>query len=321
MYTHKTVFLKQAVDFLASAQSLNKKDIKPVAKPLFMDATIGGGGHTREILERIPNCRVLATDWDHKAVENANKTLVPEFPGRLVVIHSNFVDFFKIEEKFRTFTDWIKNNKPFEFNGILADFGTSQNQILNDDGFSFNLETPLDMRMSKTFNKLQAMDIIAQSDEHELFRIFSVYGEEPFSRMIAKQIVFERKKKHIGTTKQLADIIYKIAAGKTGRVHFKTHPATRVFQALRIAVNDELKNIDLFVKQASDRLVPGGRLACITFHSLEDRIVKNAFKEFAVGDNTFNIITKKPIESTDFEIKMNKSCRSAKLRVLEKHCF
>lgn len=300
-FKHKTVFLEEAVDFLQPNQNSEPKT--------FVDGTLGGAGHTRRLLESNPKCRVIAIDWDKRAIENAEQNLKPEFGDRLELVFSSFTALSQI----------LKKLKIEQVDGILADFGTSQDQIFYKEGFSFSNDTPLDMRMSTSHKHITAKTIVNQASEKELETIFSRYGQERFSRSIAKRIVATRGKAPITTTLQLAELVQKVVCFKTkSKIHFKTHPATRVFQALRIAVNAELDNIEHFLRQAHSALKPGGRLACISFHSLEDRIVKEFFKNFALQDQNLKILTNKALAPTDEQIAQNPSCRSAKLRAIQK---
>jgi len=196
--------------------------------------------------------------------------------------------------------------------GILADFGTSQFQITERDGFSIKNDTPLDMRMSTGHFKVTAADIINYAVEEELCEIFWDYGQERFAKQIVRKILEERRKKKIKTTGQLAALIQKVVPRKE-----KIHPATRVFQALRIFVNRELENITAFLPAAFAALKPGGRLVCISFHSLEDRIVKQFFREQVATLKAIEV-SKKAIMASEQEVSENRSSRSAKLRVIEK---
>lgn len=278
--------------------------LDPKPDKLFLDVTFGGGGHTRAILMSDPLCRVIALDWDTKAVEMNAPALQEEFGDRFTIFWGNFSNLYKI----------IKKEKIGPFDGILADFGTSQFQIHQRPGFSFSKESPLDMRMSPSHQLTTAGHIITSSSEEELAHIFWLYGEERNSRLIAKTIVAERVKKPIRTTTDLVSIIERLFPIHAYRAKHGIHPATRVFQALRIVVNDELNNITSFLATAMQNLKPGGKLACISFHSLEDRIVKQFYQEHA---DKLAVLNKKPITAQDDEIYANASSRSAKLRVAE----
>ncbi len=299
-FQHKTVFLKEAVEFFSHSSGQNK---------VFVDATLGGGGHTKALLEADPTCKVIAIDWDRKAIENAHFNLKPIFGDRIEIVFSNFTGIAQI----------LKNLKIGQVDGILADFGTSQNQITSNDGFSFSIETSLDMRMSNSHKHVTAETILNQASAQELEHIFSRFGQERFSRIIARKIVEFREKTPITTTKELADLVLKIVASKSNpKTRWKIHPATKVFQALRIAVNGELDNIDHFLRQAYQVLKPGGIFACISFHSLEDVMVKNFFRDRIFENQTSKLLAKKAIFPSEEQIHENPSCRSAKMRVLQK---
>jgi 16S rRNA (cytosine1402-N4)-methyltransferase len=287
---HKSVLKKEIIEAL---------NIKP--KKLYVDATFGGGGHTKAILQAEPTCKVIAIDWDKTAIEENGPPLEKEFPKRIKIIWGNFAKLYLI----------LKKENISTVDGIVADFGTSQHQIHFKEGFSFQKDTPLDMRMSPAHQKITAADIINTASEKELRKIFFEYGEETKSKEIAHNIIVQRKEKPFKTTKQLSKIIEKIHPQRKTKIH----PATKVFQALRIVVNKELENIEIFLKEAIKKLNPQGRIACISFHSLEDRIVKKIFKDYKAE---LKIITKKPISPTEEEIKNNPSARSAKLRIAQK---
>lgn len=259
----------------------------------YLDATVGGGGHSRLILQAAPDSRVTALDQDVNALAAAQQTLA-EYGDRVQFYHTNFADFEPGEQK---------------FDGILADLGVSSAQFdIADRGFSFRHTAALDMRMNQQ-QSLTAADIINTWDEKALADLFYHYGEERLSRKLARRIVDRRP---FQTTTELAETIFYAVppSYRYGRIH----PATRVFQALRIAVNDELKVLETFLAQAPNWLKPGGRLAIISFHSLEDRIVKYAFKT----STQLRVVTKKPIEASEAEIKKNGRSRSAKLRIAER---
>lgn len=299
-FTHKTVFLDQAAQFLNPTAGQGK---------VFVDATLGGGGHTKAILESDPTCKVIGIDWDRKAVENAEINLKPIFGDRLELVFSNFTGIKLV----------LKNLKITMVDGILADFGTSQEQILSKDGFSFSKDTPLDMRMSNSHKHITAEKILNEASQEELELIFSRFGQERFSRVIARRIVEQREKTPLKTTAQLAELVLKVVAAKTSsKVTWKIHPATKVFQALRIAVNAELDNINQFLRQAYQVLKPGGIFVCISFHSLEDVLVKNFFKDRVFENQSSKMLTNKAIFPTEEQIHENPSCRSAKMRIFQK---
>ena len=288
-FFHKTVMVNEVVELLS---------IKPGG--MYVDATFGSGGHSRAILQSNPTCKVIGLDWDKTSLDTYGPLLVKEFGERFTPLYGNFAHLERLLEK----------QKIKLVDGILADFGTSQMQIAERPGFSIYKDSALDMRMSQGHQKIWASDILNRASAEELAHIFFIYGQERYSRRIARAIVEDRKKEPFRTTKQLAGLIERIVPRnkKSG-----IHPATRVFQALRIQVNDELSNIESFLKQAVKVLSPAGRIVCISFHSLEDRLVKQFFKE-QKEQGHLEILTKKPIGPSQEEIHANPSSRSAKVR-------
>lgn len=330
MTRHIPVLLEETIDGLY----LKKGDV-------VVDATFGGGGHTREILKRVLPARnatqnvaggsggtVIALDADLSALESfRTRVSGDDFfqqalkKKSLILVHDNYSSLGAVldQEGFGT------------VDAILADLGFSSDQIEGSErGFSFLLSGPLDMRLDQGTD-LTAGQIVNTFSLEEIERILRDFGEESESRRIARAIIIAREEKPLTTTDELRDIIEK-AYPKGKRYKMKIHPATKTFQALRIAVNQEQKHLELFLKQAVERLRSGGRIALITFHSGEDRIVKQFFKEQAKGcvcppgfpvcrcGNVpkVKILTKKPITPGDEEIKMNPRSRSAKLRIAEK---
>ena len=258
----------------------------------YLDATVGGGGHSQAILQAYPNVKVTALDWDEQAIIAANQRL-GEYSDRIEFILSSFADF---------------EYKTASFDGIIADLGVSSYHLdTAERGFSFRNTAPLDMRMDRR-RDLTAAEVINDWDENDLANIFFKYGEERLSRRIARRIV---EKRPFATTTELAEAIaYSVPKQyRYGRIH----PATRVFQALRIVVNEELTAIENFLIRAPISLVPGGRIVVISFHSLEDRIVKHSLRESTI----LKVITKKPITAQAEELENNVRSRSAKLRVAE----
>ncbi|MBD2020681.1 16S rRNA (cytosine(1402)-N(4))-methyltransferase RsmH [Leptolyngbya sp. FACHB-36] len=259
----------------------------------YLDATVGGGGHSALILDAAPNVRVTAIDQDEQAIAAAQAKLA-QFGDRVQFVRSNFANYAPGAET---------------FDGVLADLGVSSAQFdIPDRGFSFRHKAPLDMRMDQR-QHLTAADIINTWSDKQLADVFYTYGEERLSRQIARRIVERRP---FETTTDLAETIAHSVprSYRYGRIH----PATRVFQALRIAVNRELEVLETFLAQAPTWLNPGGRLAIISFHSLEDRIVKHRLRE----SEFLTVLTKKPIIPQDDEIELNPRARSAKLRVAER---
>jgi len=290
---HKTVLLNETIDGL----NLNGK-----SEALILDATFGGGGHSLEILKRFPKVNVVAIDQD-KGVWNKAKDKFKGFEKRISFANINFREI-----------DTLKDT----FEGIIYDLGLSSDQLENSGrGFSFMKDEPLLMTMKENPSPedLTALDIVNGWEEKSLADIIYGYGEERFSRKIAKGIVEARKEKKIETTWDLVKIIEASVPGsyKKGRLHF----ATKTFQALRIAVNDELQTLQMGLKKGFDVLNKGGRMSVISFHSLEDRIVKRFFKEKQKEDEVI-LINKKPIIPKEEEIKSNPRSRSSKLRVLSR---
>lgn len=268
----------------------------------FIDCTVGEGGHALAILKMTaPDGRLLGIDRDADMADRfrqrAEQLGVSE---RLVVHHGNFKDIREIAKKY----------KFFKVKGILFDVGVSSWHIdKSGKGFSFQNIEPLDMRFDRTGGGTTALEIVNSWPEKVIARIIYEFGEERHSRRIAKAIVEERKINKIVTTDQLVGVISRAISKKSHGVHF----ATRTFQALRIAVNNELENIEIGIKEAINILSSGGRVAVISFHSLEDRIVKNVFK----NEVLLKVITKKPIRPLGEEVGRNPRARSAKLRVAE----
>lgn len=262
--------------------------------PIFFEGTVGAGGHAKALLEAHPEIeRYLACDRDVTALEMAKKHLKPWWEK---------VEW--IQGPFAALDSYLKERKIPEIDGFFIDIGVSSMQFDEGSrGFSFRTDAKLDMRMDQESETTAEM-LINELPEVELARIFFEYGEEFRSRAAAKVIVMARKKRRIQTTQELTQILEPVL--KKGKIHF----ATKVFQALRIAVNDELGQLKKGLSSAIDHLSVGGVVAVISFHSLEDRIVKWLFRE----DQRLEIMTKKPIEATREEIKKNSRARSAKLR-------
>ncbi|WP_071189463.1 16S rRNA (cytosine(1402)-N(4))-methyltransferase RsmH [Trichormus sp. NMC-1] len=259
----------------------------------YLDLTVGGGGHSRLILETSENVKVTAVDQDTDALTAAQQNL-SEFGERVNFIHSNFANY-QFPENY--------------YDGILADLGVSSYHLDQPErGFSFRNTANLDMRMNQQ-QSLTAADVINDWDEKELADIFFKYGEERLSRRIARRIV---EKRPFNTTTELANAIAYSVPPKYR--HGRIHPATRVFQALRIAVNDELKVLETLIEKAPLALVPGGRIVIISFHSLEDRLVKHGLRNSPM----LKVLTKKPIIAGEEEISQNVRSRSAKLRIAER---
>jgi 16S rRNA (cytosine1402-N4)-methyltransferase len=255
----------------------------------YLDATVGGGGHSELILQAAPDVRLVAIDRDLQALDAAKARLAP-YGDRVQFWHGNYADYPGIEQ---------------QFEGIIADLGVSSVQLdLAERGFSFRNEAPLDMRMDRS-QSTTAADLVNNTPEAELARIVFTYGEERLSRQIAREIVAGRP---FTTTTQLA---YTIGGAVPKSYRYgRIHPATRTFQALRIAVNQELSSLERFLAMAPTWLKPEGKIGLISFHSLEDRIVKHALR----ANDALTVLTKKPIIATDAELAVNPRARSAKLR-------
>jgi len=275
---------------------------------IIIDGTLGGGGHTFEIIRRFGSgVKVIGLDFDSDAIDRA-KALIGELPHDVVFRTIGFQDMDKVLDEL---------NIP-HVDRILLDLGLSSFQLeIAGRGFSFKKDEPLLMTMKKnpTEEDLTARDIVNTWEEKTLADIIYGFGEEKYSRKIAKAIVEARDEKSIETTFDLVEIIDK-AVGRAYR-GMKIHPATRTFQALRIATNSELTNLEKVIEKGFNRLSIGGRISIITFHSLEDRIVKHAFSKLK-KEGYANVITKKPIIPTSDEIITNPRARSAKLRIIEK---
>ncbi len=288
---HQSVLVKEVLQYL-----------DPQPNKVYLDATFGGGGHTKAILDHQPLCKVIALDWDTEAIEHNAQPLLDLYGDRLKILWGNFAHLHRL----------LKKEKITKVDGILADFGTSQFQIFQEDGFSFLKDTPLDMRMSSSHQRATAAYILNHYDERRLAQILFEYGEESYAKKIAQTIVNERNRKPFATTKQLAALIESIVPR---RGNYAVHPATKTFQALRIEVNHELENIKLFLSAALQHLNNTGKLVCISFHSLEDRLVKTFLRE---NQQYLSSLTTKPVTATDEELEQNRSSRSAKLRAAEK---
>ncbi|MBQ8549922.1 MAG: 16S rRNA (cytosine(1402)-N(4))-methyltransferase RsmH [Clostridia bacterium] len=303
-FNHISVMLNEAVSAL---------NIKPDG--IYVDGTAGGAGHSREIAKRLSTGCLLALDRDPDAIAVATERL-SGLPAK--VLRHNFSE---IEEV-------LAEEGIEKFDGLLLDLGVSSHQLdTAERGFSFHNDAPLDMRMSQ--EGISAADIVNEMSEEELSKIFFDYGEEKFARKIASSIVRERQNGRIETTLQLADIISNSVPAAYKR---NGHPARKCFQAIRIAVNGELDCIETTINSAFERLNVGGRIAIITFHSLEDRIVKRCFSELCKGcvcppdipicvcgrTPKGQLVSRKPIQPSDEELKINQRSRSAKLRVIEK---
>lgn len=304
---HYSVMLQESID------GLNIKE-----NGIYVDATLGYGGHSSEILKKLTTGHLYSFDQDQEAIQDSKKRLLA-ISDNFTIIYSNFVN---MKEK-------LKEQGITKVDGILFDLGLSSPQIDNKDrGFTFMTDAPLDMRMD-TSSTLTAATIVNTYSIEELSNIFFIYGEEKMSKVIAKKIVEERLKKEIKTTSELV----KIISSAVGAKYFnKNHPERQIFQAIRIEVNGELDVLKKVLPDAIDLLNKNGRISVITFHSLEDRIVKQIFKKESEVDEIvkglpvipkeyqpkLKLINKKPILPTEEELNENSRSRSAKLRIIER---
>ena len=307
-FTHRPVLLNECI------QALN---IRP--EGVYLDGTLGRAGHSREIARRLTTGRLICVDRDQAAIDAAQERLAP-WMDRVTLVHSNFSRLAEVLDDLHI--DAV--------DGMLFDLGVSSPQLDNGQrGFSYMTDAPLDMRMNGEDTR-DARQIVNTWSYEELKRILYDYGEERFAPRIAAAICRRREQAPIETTLELVDVIK--SAMPASALREKQHPAKRSFQAIRIAVNDELGAVETVMKKAVPLLNPGGRLAVITFHSLEDRIVKNAMAEAAKGCTCppsfpvcvcgkkpqVRIVTRKPIVSGEEELERNPRARSAKLRICEK---
>ncbi|KAA0830697.1 16S rRNA (cytosine(1402)-N(4))-methyltransferase RsmH [Bacillus sp. AY2-1] len=309
MFKHVTVLLKETVDGL---------DIKPDGT--YVDCTLGGGGHSSYLLSQLTEGgKLIAFDQDEIAIQNA-KEKFSSYGEQFITVKSNF----------RYLAEKLQEIGITEVDGILFDLGVSSPQLDTPErGFSYHHDAPLDMRMDQDA-PLTAYDVVNSWSYEQLVRIFFQYGEEKFSKQIARKIEVYRENKAIETTGELVELIKEgipAPARRTGG-----HPAKRVFQAIRIAVNDELKVFEEALESAIEMVKPGGRVSVITFHSLEDRICKTTFKRNSTTPQLppglpiipdefkpkLKLITRKPILPSDIELEENNRARSAKLRIAEK---
>lgn len=307
-FEHKSVLLEETIENL---------NIKP--NGIYVDGTLGGGGHSYEIARRLSNGRLIGIDQDNAAIQAAGERL-EQYNDKVTIVRSNYGEMKKV----------LKELELEKVDGILLDLGVSSYQLDTPErGFSYKEDAPLDMRMD-TRNSKTAKDIVNNYSEMDLYRIIRDYGEDNFAKNIAKHIVRMREEKPIETTYEL---IEAIKAAIPMKLRIKTgHPAKRTFQAIRIELNQELEVLKNTLQDMIELLAPNGRLCIITFHSLEDRIVKSCFK---VNENPCTcppkfpvcvcgnkpkgiIISRKPILPSEEELQYNKRSKSAKLRVFEK---
>lgn len=309
MFTHRTVLKREAVEGL-----------RPKPNGIYVDCTLGGAGHSEEIARRLSGSGLLiGIDQDDAALRHAEKRLAP-YEQSVRLVKRNFLQLRQV----------LHEMEIDSVDGVLFDLGVSSPQLDEAErGFSYNEDAPLDMRMDRS-QPFSAYELVNEYEEKELASIIHRYGEEKFARAIAKAIVQQRNKQPIRTTLELADLIKQAIPAPARRRG--PHPAKRTFQAIRIAVNDELNAFENALSDAVDVLKAGGRVCVITFHSLEDRICKQTFKEKSRGcicppglpqcacgnEPAIDIITRKPILPSEEEIAQNPRARSAKLRIAEK---
>lgn len=304
---HRPVLVKETLALLA-----------PREGGVFVDATLGGGGHAEEVLRKIgPSGVLIGIDRDPEALEYAGKRLLAT-DGRVLLFEGNFADLTSI----------LQRAEVSKVDGVLFDFGVSSHQLDSPRGFSFQRDEPLDMRMGR--GGLSAADIVNEYPEADLARVIKDYGEERYARRIAKAITRRRQEKKISTTVELADLVVSAIPG--GGRWQGIHPATRTFQGIRIEANDELSAIKEAIPAAVDALKNNGIAAAISFHSLEDRLVKTIFRKLSgVCDcdprlpgcvcgarKRVEILTRRPVSASDEEIADNPRSRSAKLRAVRK---
>lgn len=290
------------------------------ADGIYVDGTLGRGGHSAEILKRIPQGHLYAFDRDASAIAESEE--------RLKSINSNFT---LIHNQFSKLKEELNQRGIMKMDGMLLDLGVSSPQFDDGErGFSYRFDAPLDMRMDQSQHK-SAYDVVNHYDYHELVRIFYQYGEESFAKQIARKIEKQRMDKPIETTFELVDVIKASLPSKV--LNKKGHPAKKVFQAIRIEVNDELREIECVLQDALQMLNIGGRLCVISFQSLEDRIVKETFRSVStpkkidkripimpsdIEQVAFQLVNRKPITACDEELNMNNRSHSAKLRIIER---
>ena len=309
-FHHVTVLLHETIDYL---------DVKPDG--VYVDATLGGAGHSEYLLSKLsPKGHLYAFDQDATAIEHAKKRLAP-------YIEKGMVTF--VQDNFRHLKLQLKKLGVDEIDGICYDLGVSSPQLdERERGFSYKQDAPLDMRMNRHAD-FNAYQVVNDYDYHDLVRIFFKYGEDKFSKQIARKIEQARQIKPIETTTELAEIIKSAKPAK--ELKKKGHPAKQIFQAIRIEVNDELGAADESIQQAIDLLAVDGRISVITFHSLEDRLTKQLFKEASTVDvpkglpfipddlkPKLELISRKPILPSAEELELNNRAHSAKLRVARK---
>ena len=308
MFQHYSVMLNEVIDNL---------NINPDG--IYVDCTAGGGGHSMQILKKLNNGKLISIDKDLDAINECKQKFIDN-ANKSILVHNDF----------HNYKDILKELGIEKVDGVIIDLGVSSFQIDTPErGFSYRFDAPLDMRMNQE-QSLTAFDVVNNYTEEELTDIFFKYGEEKFSRKIAKKIVEYRKTKSIETTLELVKVIESVLPAKV--LYEKGHSCKRIFQAIRIEVNNELDELKNCLLDMVDSLLPNGRICVLTFHSLEDRIVKETFKELATDcicpkevpicvcnhKRTINLVSRKPILASEKELSENSRSASAKLRIAEK---
>jgi len=292
-FYHEPVLLNETITYLLGETGGNKETNR-----VYVDCTLGGGGYTKKILEvTSEDTKVLAVDRDVYAIEHT-KNVLSEYGSRVIYSQSNFGDIKKI----------VNEAGLEKIDGIVMDLGLSTYQLSNEDGFSYQKDTKLDMRADKS-QQLTAADVLNTYTAQELAEILYKFGEMRYSRQIAAEIVQQRSESKLETTFQLVELLKKKVPPR-----FLNSDLSRLFQAIRIEVNNELENLERVLKDSVELLSEGARIVAVSYHSLEDRIVKNALR----ADEQLKVLTKKPVEATEEEIDVNVRSRSAKLRAAEK---
>jgi 16S rRNA (cytosine1402-N4)-methyltransferase len=290
-FYHEPVLVNEILEYL-----LQNKDT--TASRVYVDCTLGGGGYTKKILEATPESfKVIAVDRDSFAIGHSVNVL-SAFGTRVIFVQDNFGNIKEI----------LENEQVSIISGIVLDLGLSTYQLSHEDGFSYQKDTPLDMRADKS-QKLTASDVLNKYSERNIAEVFYRYGELRYSRQLAKEIVAARKVKNLETTFDLVEAVKEKIPQR-----YLNSDLSKMFQAVRIEVNNELKNLERVLADSPLCMESGARIAAVSYHSLEDRIVKNAFR----SDERLKVITKKPVEAGDDEIELNVRARSAKLRAAEK---
>lgn len=308
MFEHESVLMKETIDGL---------NINP--EGTYVDGTLGAGGHSLQIVKQLTTGKLICFDQDLEALSAAKERL-RQYEANIIFIHSNF----------RHMKQELVSRNIQSVDGFLFDLGVSSPQLDHGErGFSYHQDAPLDMRMDQT-QALSAYQVVNEWDYHDLVKIFFRYGEEKFSKQVARAIEKRRELEPIKTTDELVDVIKEAIPHRARRKG--GHPAKRIFQAIRIAVNDELEAFYDVLHQAAELTSIGGRIAVITFHSLEDRICKQAFKKWSTppplprnmpivpegSQPPFKMVTRKPVVADETELSDNRRARSAKLRIVEK---